>query len=146
MLVRVVASYVAAIVAAAVLACIVNTQFTLAGLASFGMEVSLSDRLSATVHDVLGMGPPYMVVLAVGFVIAFVFTAILLRWVPGSRTVWFSAAGAVAVVAAILIIKYNLGGTVVGAARTPLGLGGQALAGAAGGWLFARLLPGRDTA
>ncbi len=145
-LIRIVASYLAAVVTAAVLACIANTQFTLAGLVNFGMAVSISDRFSATVHDVIGMGPPYMIIIGVGFLIAFCFTAILMRWVSGSRAAWFSAAGAAAIVAALLIIKFYLGGTVVGGARTLLGLTVQGLAGAAGGWMFARLLPRREAA
>ena len=138
---RVLVSYAAAIVTAAVLACAAATQFMLAGLGNFGMQVTLSDRWSATLHDIVGMGPPYMMFLSVGFLIAFTVTAILLRWVPGSRSAWYSAAGAVAIVAILMMIKYSLGGTVVGAARTLFGLAVQALAGGAGGWLFARLLP-----
>ncbi len=143
-LLKVIVSYLAAGVTAAVLACFAATQFTLAGLSNFGMDVSIADRISATVHDVIGMGPPYMAVIGVGFLIAFAFTALLLRWAPGSRGLWFSVSGAVAIVAAILIIKYFLGGTIIGAARSPLGLACQGLAGAAGGWLFAQILPRRN--
>ena len=137
---RVPAAYVAAVAAAAVLGCAGSTQFVLAGLSGFGIEVPLTDRLSATVHDIVGMGPFYALIAAVAFLPAFVIAATLLRWLPGPRPFWFAAAGAAAIVTAILIIRYVTGGTVIGGARTPLGLLVQALACGAAGWLFARVM------
>ena len=133
-------AYLAAVVAAAVLGCIASTQFMLAGLVGFGMEVPLADRLSATVHDVIGMGPLYALIAAVAFLPAFGIAAVLLRWVPGPRPFWFAVAGAASVVAAILIIKLVAGGTIIGGARTPPGLLAQALVGGIAGWLFARIV------
>ena len=137
---RVAAAYVAAGVVAAVLGCIASTQFTLAGLVGFGMEVPVADWLYATLHDVIGMGPLYMTIAAVAFLPAFGIATGLLRWVPGARGFWFAVAGAASIVTAILIIKFTAGGTVIGGARTPPGLLAQALAGGAAGWLFARIL------
>lgn len=140
---RIPVAYLAAVAVAAVLGCAGSTQFTLAGLSGFGIEVPLADRLSATVHDVVGMGPLYALIAAVAFLPAFAIAATLLRWVPGPRPFWFAVAGGAAIVAAILIIRYSVGGTIIGGARTPLGLLVQALACGAAGWLFARVLAWR---
>ena len=135
---RILVAYVLAVAAATVLGCAASTQFTLNGLSGFGIAVPLADRLSATVHDIAGMGPLYALIVAVSFVPAFAIAATLLRWVPGPRPFWFAVAGAAAIVAAIVIIRYLLGGTIIGGARTASGLMAQALACAAAGWLFAR--------
>ena len=136
---RIPAAYLAAVAAAAVFGCAVSTQFTLNALSGFGIDVPFADRLSATVHDIIGMGPFYALIAAVAFVPAFAIAAALLRWVPGPRPFWFAVAGGAAIVTAILIIRYFVGGTVIGGARTPPGLLAQALACGAAGWLFARV-------
>ena len=100
----------------------------------------LADRLSATVHDIIGMGPLYALIAAVAFLPAFVLATVLLRWVPGPRPFWFAVAGGAAIVTAILVIRYFVGGTIIGGARMPLGLLGQALACGVAGWLFARVM------
>ena len=137
---RTLAAYMAAIAVAAVLGCMGSAQFTLAGLGRFGIEVPLADWIGATLHDVLGMGPLYAQIAIVAFVPAFSIAALLLRWVPGPRPFWYAVAGGTSIVAAILIVRYFVGGTVIGGARTPPGLLVQALAGAVAGWCFARIL------
>jgi hypothetical protein len=145
MFLKIIGAFLAAIVTADVLACIGSTQFVLAGLTNMGMDVSIAVRFSATIHDVVGMAPPYAVVIAVAFLLAFAFSALLLRWIPGSRVLWYSASGTVAIIAALLIVEFQLGGMLVGGARTPMGLAVQGLAGGLGGWVFARLLPRRGS-
>ena len=137
---RIPAAYLAAVAAAAVLGCAASTQFMLSGLSGFGIEVALAVRLSATAHDIVGMGPLYALIAAVAFLPAFVLAAALLRWVPGPPPFWFAVAGGAAIVTAILLIRYAAGGTVIGGARTPLGLLAQALACGMAGWLFARVM------
>ena len=140
---KMLAAYLAAIATATVLGCIGSTQFTLAGLANLGIEVPPGDWVAATLHDVLGMGPLYAQIAVVAFVPAFSIAALLLRWVPGPRPFWYAVAGAASIVAAILIVRAIVGGTVIGGARTLPGLLVQALAGAVAGWCFARLSAGR---
>ncbi len=132
-------AYLAAVGAATILGCAASTQVVLSGLPGFGIEVPLADRLSATVHDIVGMGPTYVLIAATAFLPAFAIAAFLLRWVPGPRPFWFAIAGAAAIVTAIMVIRHFVGGTVIGGARTPIGLLGQALACGVAGWLFARL-------
>ena len=143
---RLPASYVVAVLIVSVLGCAASTQFTLAGLVGFGIEVPWVDWLAATAHDVVGMGQTYALVAAVAFLPGFGIAAILLRWVPGPRPFWFAVAGGAAIVTAILLLRYLGGGTIFGGARTPLGLFAQALAGGVAGWLFAQLMSWRRSA
>lgn len=136
---RIPAAYLAAVAAAAVLGCAASTQITLNTLSGFGIDVPLADRAAAIAHDIVGMGPFYAQIAAVAFLPAFVIADFLLRWVPGPRPFWFAVAGGAAIVTAILIIRYFVGGTVIGGARTPFGLLAQALACGIAGWLFARV-------
>ncbi len=145
-LLRIPVAYAVAVAVAAVLGCAGSTQSVLAGLQGLGIDVPLADRLSATVHDIVGMGPLYALIAAVAFLPAFAIAATLLRWVPGPRPFWFAVAGGAAIVSAILIIRYVVGGTVIGGARSASGLLVQALACAVAGWLFARLLDWRHPA
>ena len=80
------AAYLAAILAASVLGCAASTQFTLAGLRSFGIDVPWTDWLAATLHDIVGMGPTYALVVAVAYLPGFLIAAFLLRWVPGPKS------------------------------------------------------------
>ena len=143
---RVPTAYAASVAVAAVLGCAASTQFMFAGLAGFGFEVPLADRLSATLHDIAGMGPFYSLVVAVAFPPAFAVAGLLLRWVPGPRPFWYAVAAGAAIVTAILIIRYIGGGTPFGGARTPFGLLTQALACGAAGWLYGRMLAWRRPA
>lgn len=144
--IKVAVGYLAAVPTAAVLGCIASTQFMLAGLVGFGMEVPFADRVAATVHDVIGMGPTYGVIIAVALLPAFGIAAVLLRWVPGPGSFWFAVAGAAAIVVAILVVKFAVGGTVIGGGRTPLGLFTQGLAGGVAGWVFASVIGWRRAA
>jgi len=124
-----------------VLGCAGSAQFMLAGLAQLGIEMSLAQRLSTTFSDIVGMGPTYTIIAAVAFLPAFGIAAVLMRWVPGPRPFWFAVAGGAAIVTAILIIRQVTdGATIIGGARTPLGLVVQAGAGAAAGCLFGWIL------
>jgi hypothetical protein len=131
-------AFIAAVLTTAVLGAVASTQFVLAALAAVGAAIPLADRLSMTLQDVVGMLPLYGAVVAVGFVVAFPVAARVIRVLPQARLLGYALAGAVAVVASILVLAQLFGLTPIAGARSMLGLAVQGLAGAAGGAVFAR--------
>lgn len=131
--------YVAAVVDAVLLVSIVSTQLVLADILGFGLDVSLSDRLQATAHDLLGLAVPLLLLIGLSFVLSFLIAYYLQRTMGGNRTLWYMAAGFTSVPAAIMLIKYFMGGTLLASARTSLGMFLIACCSMAGGWLFAYL-------
>jgi hypothetical protein len=118
---------------------IVGTQLVLADILSFGLAVALSDRISATIHDIVGLVPMLPLLVSVSFLVAFIFAEIINRFLTGKRTFWYMVAGLTSLPSAIILIKSLMGGTVFAAARTGFGMLLLALCGLLGGWLFARL-------
>lgn len=53
--------FAAAVVTTFLLMSVVGTQLVLADIKSFGLQVSLADRISATLHDLLGLLPILLV-------------------------------------------------------------------------------------
>lgn len=115
------------------------THSVLTSLASLGVQVTLSQRLEATGHDLAGMAPSFLPLLGVGLLIAFLVTAAITRFVTSWRTPLYMLAGATAIITVHVALKVTLDITPVAAARTMPGLFVQALSGAAGGLVFARL-------
>lgn len=139
MIARLVAWLLAALLAFAI-GSIAATQFVLARLPAMGVEVTLSQRLAATGHDLLGMTTSYLPLVLVALLIAFVVAALLARWLPQARNWLFVLAGAAGIVGIHFGLRLAFDITPVAAARTLTGLAVQGLAGASGGWLFVRLL------
>ena len=131
--------FISAVIDAALLTSVVSTQLVLADVRSFGLEVSIGDRLAATVHDLIGLMLPLLILIGLSFLVSFVIARYAVRIIGGNRTLWYMAAGFTSVPAALLIIKYFLGGTMLAAARTSLGMFLVACCCMAGGWIFAFL-------
>jgi ABC-type multidrug transport system permease subunit len=121
------------------LASIAGTQIILADIKSFGLGVSFSDRVSATLHDIIGLGPSLSIMIGAAFLVAFIVAALCYRFLGGKRTYWYLAAGFTSIPATLLLIKTLMGGTLFAAARGGLGMLLIAICGLAGGWVFARL-------
>lgn len=131
------AGYVAASLAGYALAAIAATQFVLAQVTGMGLPVSLVTRLQTTAQDLAGMAGLYLPLLAAGFLIAFLVTALVSRWVHGRRTALYTLAGAVSVVAVHVIMKAVFEITLIAGARSTWGLAAQCVAGATAGYIFA---------
>jgi predicted signal transduction protein with EAL and GGDEF domain len=136
---RVLAAFVAAVLVTYGLEAIAQTQHVMSRLVDMGMPVTFSDRLAATLDDLVGMAPLYMPMLAVGLAIAFGIAAGVMRLAPRWRPVGYPLAGGLAVLVLHVSLTLALGITPIAVARTTLGLTSQALAGAVGGWAFAML-------
>lgn len=132
--------FIVAVLATFLLASMLGTQLVLADILSFGLVVSLSDRVSATIHDIAGLATMLPLLISVTFLLAFIIAESGRRILTGKRTYWYMAAGLTSLPAALTLIKTLMGGTVFAAARTGSGMLLFALCGLIGGWLFARLV------
>lgn len=132
--------FIVAVLATFLLASIVGAQLVLVDIVSFGLTVSLQDRVSATIHDIAGLATVLPLLISVAFLLAFVIAESGRRILTGKRTYWYMAAGLTSLPAALTLIKTLMGGTVFAAARTDFGMLLFALCGLLGGWLFARLI------
>lgn len=134
-------AWLAAVLCATVLGSLVQTQRALAAIADMGVPVPFGLRLQTSAQDLLGFGPLWGGVVAAGFLIALPVAGLLARWRPGWRGLLFPLAGAVALVAALLLMRQLMGLMPVAGARGDLGLLLFALAGASGGAVYVWLAP-----
>lgn len=131
--------YLAAVIGTSILISVVSTQLVLEDVASFGLHVSRDDRLAATLHDLMGLAVPLLLLVGLSFLVAFTVAKHACRHIGGNRTLWFMAAGLLSVPAAILGIKFAMGGTLLAAARSDVGMFLIACCSMLGGWLYAWL-------
>ncbi|MDD9998512.1 MAG: hypothetical protein OXQ89_12295 [Rhodospirillaceae bacterium] len=140
--VRNVIGFVVAVLAATVFASIISTQFVIAGLQETGVEVPFGNRVSMTVTD-LALLRIYLIMGGTAMLVAFVVAGACARWLRGSRQVWFAVAGFAALTCVLMLVESLLGAMLIAGARTVPGLLLQGVAGAFGGWVFARLTSDR---
>ncbi|TVS11116.1 MAG: hypothetical protein EA419_08970 [Wenzhouxiangella sp.] len=134
----------AAVVAATVLGSMIQTQVNLAAIARIYQPVSFGDRIGTTAFDLVSFGPTWALIVALGFLIAFLVAGGLARRWPRHRVWLFPLAGFVAVVTALLVIDAMLPITLVAAARGVFGQLLLGLAGALGGWVYLQIVPQRQ--
>ena len=131
--------FVAAVVVTSALASLSSTHFVLGALLDLDVTIGFGDRLRAYGHDVVNVTPLYAVIIAAGNLIAFPAAALAAHWFPTVRIWIFAAAGATAIVVALLSMEAQLAIMPIAGARHWQGMVAQGLAGAAGGLLFAVL-------
>ncbi|WP_416907976.1 MAG: hypothetical protein ACMVO5_13325 [Polymorphobacter sp.] len=106
------------------------------GLVDLGVAIPPGLRLATIGRDFLGLLPALGVVVAIGFAIAFAVASRLHRFAPPLA---YPLAGAVAIAAALFLMKLQFSMTPIAGARTTEGLVLMILSGAIGGVVFARL-------
>lgn len=117
---------------------VVQTQFVLSALGAAGAEVSLGDRLSMTLADIAGLAPLYLVFIVIGFVIAFLAGALVVRFTPLPRGLVYGVAGAVCMFVMLALMREVFFGVpVIAGARSLTGEISQAVCGALAGAFFA---------
>ena len=136
-MIRKLAAYLLAVIVAYILASITATQSVIARLAELGVEVSFANRLTITLQDIAGMAGMFLPMIAAAFLVAFMVTALLCRWLGRRPVALYVLAGAVALIAIHLTLNLAVGITPVAIARTMAGLLIQGLAGAVGAYLYA---------
>lgn len=134
--------FLLAVFVTATLVSIVATQLVLADIQGFGIPVTLAERMSATVHDLLGLGPTLLVLFTPTMAVAFGIAYVANKRFPSSargRSLWYCASGFTSLPAVIYLIRIAMGATLLAAARTPTGMLLLAALGLIGGWIFALL-------
>ena len=129
--------FVAAVVLTSVLASVFSSQFVMAGLTGLGVRIPLSARLYMTTAD-LGILPMMLMAFSISLLIGFSIAGLCVLK-GGKPSVWFAIGGLTAIISQLLILESIFGSMPVAGARSAWGLVFQGAAGAAGGWLFARL-------
>lgn len=137
-------SYFAAVVVAYLLMSIMGTQFVLADVQSYGLAVSMSDRIAATLHDIYGLVPVLLILVGAAFLVAFIIAALGHRFVGGSRLHWYLAAGFTSLPATMMLMKLTMGIKPFAPAGTIFGLFLIALCGLAGAWVYTRLTQNKE--
>ena len=145
-MIRRIAAFVGAALAVYLLGAWVSTQMVLNAVIELGLPVTVTQRFTAGLHDLTGMAPVYLPLVAIALLIAFPIAALVMRFVPGPRTVGYALAGAAALFAVHEIMPAVLGMHMFPATRSAVGVAWQVAAGAVGGYLFARLLVSRSKA
>lgn len=131
--------FLVAVIFAFVLASLLHSQFVMAELTMVGVEISLNDRLSMSLDDLIGLYPTYGIVIAVSFLIAFIVTALILKKLKLSPYILYTLAGGLGLTVALLAMHPILDITLLAGARSTFGFVCQSLAGAIGGGVFAHL-------
>ncbi|TKB44395.1 hypothetical protein [Thalassotalea mangrovi] len=118
------------------LASLFHSQYVVNQLVSVGVAVKLSDRLSLTVDDWIGLLPTYGLIIAIALLIAFLIAGWLVKKLENYGVVLFVVAGIVAFVTALIAIESMMNIHIIAGARG-WGFYMQLLAGASGGYVFA---------
>ena len=144
--VRKILGYAAAVLLTTGLACAFSSHFVLWALSDLGVEIGVGLWLATMAGDVVGTAPLYGGIIAVALGIAFPVAALIVKMLRrmgvawrGLRPLGFTAGGAAAMLTALFVVYLLVEELPVAGASTSFGLAAQALAGAAGGLLFAWL-------
>lgn len=135
---RNVVGLVAATLTTSVVGSVFSTQSVISSLRSLDVEVPLATRLSMTVDD-LAILPSMAPLVAICFVVGFIVAPLCIRYIGGNRTAWHVVAGAVALITTLLVMKAVLLITAIAGTRSVFGLLSFGLAGAIGGWVYAKI-------
>ena len=100
------------------------------------VSITLADRFNTFIHDLRGLAPLYLIIISIGFLIAFLVTGLIVKYLPQHRLVLYTLAGFAAILTIHILIKSTTGVTGIAATRSGTGLFLQGFAGALGGYLF----------
>ncbi len=135
-MIRIVLSFLASVVVATFLASIVSSQIIVYELQSFGLNVTLLDRLSVTGNDLIGLTPVLAALIAPSFLVGFIIAKIAHRFLGGNKLYWYLASGVTSLPSTIYLIKYFAGVTILASVRTLPGLFLVVICCILSAWLF----------
>jgi hypothetical protein len=132
--------FLLAVLLASAFGSLVQTQFNLAALQALGAPVPLDVRLRSSVLDLFGFGPLFALLVGCGFAAALPAAGLLGRLWPAGRWLLFAAAGALALLLAMMLVNALVPPpTLIAANRSLEGTLGLMAGGALGALLFAWL-------
>lgn len=135
--VRILVSWLIAVIATTAGISVIHSLRIQNGLAELGVELPLGLRLSTIGRDLVGLAPALGGVVAIALAIGFVVAAFLRPRLPALAWIAYPLAGGAAIVVALAAMHYSYDITPIAGARGPLGLPLFGLVGAVGGWIFA---------
>ena len=127
------------------LAAFISSQRVLNQLPDPLGQIGLSERVFTAFYDVQHFGSLYGLFILIAFLIAFLAGGLIFRFAKFGRPIVYMVAGAVAMMVMLIAMKQAFFGVdIVAGARDGFGLALQMLAGAVGGYVFARLTKPRS--
>lgn len=133
-------AWLAAVIAVVLLGVIFQTQNIISRLGALGADVSFGQRLSMTAYDITHLGSLYGVFIALALAIAFLASGLAYRFAKFGRPIIYTVAGGVAILVMLFLMKRAFFDVhIIAGARDGLGISLQMLAGAIGGFVFAKL-------
>jgi hypothetical protein len=117
-----------------------HTQSVLAKLTEININISMSERLSTTYEDMLGLAPTYGLVILIALTIAFSIAGLISKKLTVSARLLYPLAGGVAFLVMLLAMQPILNVTLLAGARGTAGIALQVCAGVIAGICFAHLL------
>ena len=130
----------AAVLTTVVLGVFLQTQNVISRLEGIGADIGLAERLSMSLYDLRYLGSLYGIFVALALAIAFLAGGLVFRLAKFGRPIVYAVAGAVAILVMIFAMKARFFDThIIAGARDGFGIGLQMLAGAIGGFVFARI-------
>ncbi len=117
-----------------------STHFVLADLAALGAPITIQQRISTTLSDLLGTYQ-YLAVILLGYAVAFFVASLVKAMLPMLGRIAYPVAGAFAIWAALSLMEWQYGTVPIGGGRSDIGFLFQILAGGIGGLAFEVLRP-----
>ncbi|MDX1705784.1 hypothetical protein [Pseudidiomarina sp.] len=137
---RTILAFVIAIIAAALVASVIQTQFNLAALSELTLDIDMNTRISTIIHDIINFSPTIAVILLVALLIGFPVAYLLAqRWPDYERWLFMAAGGVGLAIAFTVVDAIAPMPTLIAANRTLLGFVLMSLTGVLAGWVFDRL-------
>ena len=141
---KLISGYLLAVLVAYVSGAVFVSQGNIAAVSAMGFEITLGQRVDAMVHDVSNMYDIYLILIAIGLMIALPVAALIIRSFPDLRRIGYVSAGFITMIAIHVILKAVLGLSGIAPTRDVIGLIAQGLSGAMGGLVF-YYMTGRST-
>lgn len=138
-LTRILPSFLVAWLLTFTLASLFHSQYVVNQLVNVGVVVEFADRVNLTLDDWLGLLPTYGAIIALALTIAFLVTWFINKKLKAQSTGLFVLAGIAAFAAALIAIESIMNITIIAGARG-WGFYLQLVAGAIGGYAFAKLI------
>lgn len=125
----------------ALLVSAMQSHFNMQALRKIGATVDMATLIDVILYDMIYFGPVIMIVILVGFLIAFPIAALLQPRVPAFLANHaYGLAGAGAMVTILLLMPKMMDITPIAAARTSYGFFALCMAGLLGGGSFTKFL------